>query len=167
MNRRQLLLALASASGCVASGAIWGLPQGSLAAGDTLLAFAETLIGGDALSGAAREALLEDLHLHTKADTEVIAQYGACARLLDQLAGVPFATLPLKMRQALVMHHRLVPGAPAEAAGDETARDIRLQIAPHLIAAYYRSPEGWATVGYAAAFPGRCAGLEEYTRVPR
>jgi hypothetical protein len=165
LKRRRLLQALASASGCVASGATWALPRGSVAAGDTMLAFAEALLGSEALTVNAREVLLEHLRLRTLVDARVAVQYRDCATLLDRLAGVPFATLPLKTRHDLLARHQLLPGAPAEAAG-ETARDLRLQIAPDLIAAYYRSPMGWAAVGYTAAFPGRCAGLEEYTRAP-
>jgi len=166
LNRRRLLQALASASGCVASGATWALPGASVAAGDTLLAFAEALIGSEALNAPGREVLLEHMQSRIKEDADLRTQYAACAALLDRLAGVPFARLPLKARQDLVARYQLLPGAPHEAAGDETARDVRHQIAPDLIAAYYRSAMGWAAVGYTAAFPGRCAGLAEYTRAP-
>src|SRR5262245_15669734 len=165
MNRRRLLQALASAPGCFVGSAVAGLPGRSGPSGDTLLAFAEALLGPDALSALSREVLLDHLLLRAQPDSAFRSEYRACATVLDRLAGVPFWTLSIEARQDLLARHRLVPTAAAEAAGDENAREIRTFVVPDLIAAYYRSPMGWAAVGY-AAFPGRCAGLAEYTRAP-
>jgi len=93
-------------------------------------------------------------------------EYHACAKLLEKLAGGPFATLPIQARQNLLARNGLVPGEARENPDDEAAREVRTFVVPDLIAAYYRSPLGWAAVGYMAAFPGRCAGLTEYTRAP-
>jgi hypothetical protein len=158
MNRRRLLQALAFAPGCVTSGASRALSDRSDTDGDTLLAFAEALLGTGALSMLAREVLLEHLVLRSQADTDLRAQYRACERHLDRRAGVPFSTLSIGARQDLI--------ARLQAAGDDAAREIRTSVVPDLIAAYYRSPLGWAAVGYTSAFPGHCAGLVEYTRAP-
>ena len=166
MHRRRLLKALASAPGCFASGAFAGLHARSAAVGDTLLAFAEALLGTEAAAAASREVLLEHLVLSVQPDAALRSEYRACARLLDGLAGVPFWTLPIAARQDLLARNGLVPGTALETFPDEaSAREVRTFVVPDLIAAYYRSPMGWAAVGY-AAFPGRCAGLAEYTRAP-
>ena len=165
MNRRRLLKALAAAPGCFAGGAIPDLRAQPGSLGDTLLAFAEALLGSNVLSVQSREVLLDHLLFRLGPDTALQAEYRACARLLDEIAGVPFGTLPVKARQELLGRHGFASGAASELDVEVAARDARDYIVPDLIAAYYRSPMGWAAVGY-TAFPGRCAGLSEYTRAP-
>jgi len=167
MNRRRLLKALASAPGCFAGSAVSGLPsQPGALLGDTLLAFAEALLGSNAMSTDSREVLLEHLLLRLGPDSPLQAEYRACARLLDELAGAPFGTLSAKARHELLRSHGFLPRVAHELDAHETARDTRTFVVPDLIAAYYRSPPGWAAVGYTVAFPGHCAGLAEYTRTP-
>jgi len=40
---------------------------------------------------------------------------------------------------------------------------VREKAVPDLINGYWRSPAGWAAVGY-GVFPGRCGDLTRYTR---
>jgi hypothetical protein len=133
---------------------------------ETLLAFAEAIVGGRPLSPAARSDLAAHVRESAESEPEQRAVYRRAAGSLDCLATGRFSALSLSDRAALIARHRL---AGAGAASDGTAErcpetaEIRSRVLPDLVAAYWRSPAGWAVVGY-AAFPGRCSDLTRYTQ---
>lgn len=134
---------------------------------DALLAFAEVLVGGGGLPPAARSDLLAHIEETARARPEQLASYRATVVLLDRLAGGRFALLEIADRMALISRHRLdARGVPSDedigALGPEAAA-VRRKVVPDLINGYWRSPAGWAAVGY-EIFPGRCGDLARYTR---
>jgi len=130
-------------------------------------AFAEVLVEGRTLSAVEREHVVEHVRDRALRRPGYLALYRTTARVLDGLASAPFATLGLGDRAAVMVRHRLTGSSVARIAylwplhRDELA--VRVLAAPDLIAGYYRSPTGWAAVGY-AAFPGRCGDLVRYTK---
>jgi hypothetical protein len=132
---------------------------------DSLVAFAEAVVGGRPLSPAARSDLVAHLKESAKSEPEQRAVYRRATGSLDCLAAGRFSALSMSDRAALIARHRL---AGAGAASDRTAErcpeiaEIRSRVLPDLVAAYWRSPAGWAVVGY-RAFPGRCSDLTRYT----
>jgi hypothetical protein len=134
---------------------------------DTLVAFAEMVVEGRPFSAAERAALLE--HLADRAAEPsgyYLDLYRTTARLLDRLARARFPTLAPDQRRALLSRYRLMSATvrPGEPLGPHPndAREVRTRAVPDLIAGYYRSPVGWAVVGY-TTFPGRCGDLARYT----
>lgn len=143
-------------------------PTGALldAETDSLVAFGEVLVEGRALSEAGRRHLIEHISDRTRHSPGYLSLYRRTAELLDGLAGARFSALELHRRTDIVTRHRL-------ASRDVRTRDylipvrrqelaVRVLAVPDLIAGYYRSPAGWAVVGY-DAFPGRCGSLARYT----
>ena len=134
---------------------------------EDLVAFAEVLVEGRALSQAERDHIVEYLEDRTRRSPEYLSLYRSTARTLERLAGRRVASLDIRERIALVTHHRL--GDPRVLAGQEQGslaaevRAVRTRAARDLIEGYYRSPGGWAVVDY-ATFPGRCGDLTRYTR---
>jgi len=134
-----------------------------------LLAFAEVVVVGDALSGEGRESLRAalDEHAATRPGHRVLCE--AAAAHLDRLAGGTFATLSVAERTALVAAHRLAehPVGRLELLSprNRVALALRDLLVPELIAAYYDSPSGWADVGYRRPY-GECGEGREYTRAP-
>jgi hypothetical protein len=134
---------------------------------DTLVAFAEMLVKGQPFSAEERAALLD--HLADRAAEPsgyYLDLYRTTARLLDRLARARFATLAPDQRLALLSRYGLMsatvrPGEPLGPHPDD-AREVRTRAVPDLIAGYYRSPVGWAVVGY-TTFPGRCGDPARYT----
>jgi hypothetical protein len=116
-----------------------------------------------ALSTEARRDLAAHLAGSAREDAAQRVRYASTARLLDRLAGRRFATLDLATRREIVerhrLHHRAV--AAAEQPGSDTD-EVRANVVPDLIRAFWNSPAGWAVVGY-SAFPGRCSDLARYT----
>jgi hypothetical protein len=143
-------------------------PPGALAEGEleTVLAFAEVLVEGRALSPAERQPLAEHLAGRTRSTPGYLSLYRTAARLLDRLAGGRFAALDPGRRADVMVRHRLVS---SDVRTHEYLHPLRRQelavrvlAVPDLIWAYYRSPAGWAVVKY-ETFPGRCGNLQRYT----
>jgi hypothetical protein len=135
---------------------------------DSLVAFAEVLVGERPFSAEERSAVFDHLAERAgEASGYYLELYRTTAGLLDRLAGVRFASLSPERRRALLSRHRLTSATvlPGEALGPspDAARAVRTRAVPDLIGGYYGSPVGWAAVGY-ATFPGRCGDLARYTR---
>jgi hypothetical protein len=134
-----------------------------------LVAFAEVLVGGDALPTVERAYLVDHVQQQQRAaDGEYyVALYLTTVRVLTRLSGARFATLDLAVRRALMARHRIGVSnvrpdeSPGTLRGD--VRTVRTRAVPDLISGYYASPAGWAVVGY-SIFPGRCGDLMRYTR---
>ncbi len=134
---------------------------------ESLVGFGEVLVEGRRLSPAERDHLVEHVTGSVRDRTDTLPLYRTTAALLDRLAGGSFAQLGFAERVELIGRHRLdVRGAPADAdiahLGVE-AKAVRERAVPDLINGYWRSPAGWAAVGY-GVFPGRCGDLTRYTR---
>jgi hypothetical protein len=134
---------------------------------DTVVAFAEALVEGRTLSPAERGYLIGHVRDRALRTPGYAALYRTTARVLDRLAAAPFSTLGLGDRAAVMVRHRLTESAVAPIEHlwplHRETLTVRMLAAPDLVAGYYRSPAGWAAVGY-AAFPGRCGDLSRYTK---
>ncbi len=135
---------------------------------ENLVALAEVLVQGRALSASERADLVESINDRTLSTPGYLSLYRLTARLLDRLAQTRFPDLSLPQRAEIVLRHRLVPdGEPGTSSPPPSSSDpeaaVRVLAVPELIASYYRSPAGWAVVGY-ESFPGRCSDLVRYTR---
>jgi hypothetical protein len=132
----------------------------------TILAFAEVLVGDEALAAQDRTALVEHVEHRTRGTAGYLALYRTTARLLDGLGHASFATLGRRDRAALVDRHQLrVPGGRMRDYLLPIAREaltVRVLAVPDLIVGYYQSPAGWRVAGYEVA-PGRCSDLSRYT----
>jgi hypothetical protein len=135
---------------------------------ETLLAFAEALLGDHPLSPGDRHDLAEHVRGRTGEVGGYLALYRMTARLLDGLAGGRFAGLGRAERARVLERHRLANRKvwPIEYALPFRRRELAVRVlaVPDLVAGYYLSPAGWRLVGYTAVFPGRCGGLQHYTR---
>src|SRR5262245_20002537 len=133
----------------------------------TVVAFAEVLVEGRTLSAVEREHVVEHIRNRVLRRPGYLALYRTTARVLDGLASAPFATLELSDRAAVMVRHRLTGSHVAQVEYlwplQRAQLTVRVLAAPDLIAGYYRSPAGWAAVGY-AAYPGRCGDLIRYTK---
>jgi hypothetical protein len=133
---------------------------------DDLLAFGGVLVsGGPPLLPRERPLLLEHVEHRLQQGGGYYAElYRLTVDVLARLGGARFATLTDVERVSLITRHRL---AIAQVRPDESltedVRAVRTRAAPDLIAGYYASEAGWATVGY-GVFPGRCGDLARYTR---
>lgn len=134
---------------------------------ESLVGFGEVLVVGRALVPAERDHLVEHIAGSARGNLDTLALFRTTAVLLDRLAGGPFARLEIAERIDLVGRHRLdVRGIPSDrdlAHLGAEAKAARERAVPELIYGYWRSPAGWAAVGY-ATFPGRCGDLTRYTR---
>jgi len=135
---------------------------------ENLVALAEVLVQGRALSASERADLVESINDRTLSTPGYLSLYRLTARLLDRLAQTRFPDLSLPQRAEIVLRHRLVPdGEPGTSSPPPSSSDseaaVRVLAVPELIASYYRSPAGWAVVGYESS-PGRCSDLVRYTR---
>jgi len=134
---------------------------------ENLVGFGEVLVEGRTLLPPERDHLVEHITESLRDRPDTLALYRETAALLDRLARVPFAGLGISERIDLVRRHRLDARGPltdAEAPRlGVDAKAAREKAAPDLINGYWRSPAGWAAVGY-QAFPGRCGDLTRYTR---
>jgi hypothetical protein len=131
-----------------------------------LVAFAEVLVGGDALPSAEQGYVVDHIQEQVATGGDYhLDLYLTTVRLLARLSGSRFATLDLAERRALMARHRLGVSTvrPDEGTVRGDVRTVRTRAAPDLIDGYYASPAGWAVVGY-SAFPGRCGDLLRYTR---
>jgi len=189
MTRRLILQSLLMSLWSRAVAAAHGLTGGLVAGGDRLgadpiqrssgttelsgdeledlVAFGEVLVEGRRLPPAERDHLVDHIKDSAQGSREKLALYRTTAALLDRLAGGPFARLEIAERIELVRRHRLdIRGTPADAGIAHlgpTEKDVREKAVPDLINGYWRSPAGWAAVGY-GVFPGRCGDLTRYTR---
>ena len=134
---------------------------------EDLVAFAETVVEGRTLTPADRGYMVQHIEDRTRQSPEYLSLYRTTARTLDRLAGRRVASLELRDRIELAARHRLgdqrvLPGEDLGPFAEEV-RALRTRAVGDLIEGYYRSPAGWAVVGY-ATFPGRCGDLTRYTR---
>jgi hypothetical protein len=133
---------------------------------EDLLAFAEVVVGGGSLPADGRSYLVDHIQQRARPGEYYLGLYRTAATLLGRLAGARFSTLEVDQRIALVTRHQLVltderkGDSPDPFPGDTLA--VRTRAVPDLIGAYYRSPAGWAVVGY-DGFPGKCGDLARYT----
>jgi len=188
MNRRQFLQAVsASILGAASLGLLWrsGLLQyvgwrmfvprldsdsstGSLSADEleTLVSFGEVLAKGSALSVEEREYLVEHIAYRTRNKPGYLSLYQLTARHLDHLAQGRFAKLDLGERSKMMISYRLTSSRIRAHEYLFTFHRNQLAIRrlaiTDLISGFYRSPAGWALVGY-TIFPGRCGDLIRYT----
>lgn len=132
-----------------------------------VVAFGEILAEGRALGPGERQHLVDHVEWRARETPGHVTIYRTTARLLDRLAGGPFADLDPARRSELMTRHRLTTPIvrPDENLGAyaEDVREVRTRAAPDLIGGFYASPAGWAIVGY-SVFPGRCGDLGRYTR---
>ena len=134
---------------------------------DDLVAFAEVLAVGRALDPGERDALAGTIEEHAARDPQYRELCRSTIGLLQRLGGRRFSNLEAAARAQLIERHRL--HSPDAGPDDDTGplaaakRTVRMRARRALIADYYRSPAGWATVGY-DVFPGRCGDLLRYTR---
>ena len=134
---------------------------------ESLVGFGEVLVAGRTLLPTERDQLVEHITGSTQGSPDALTLYRTTTALLDRLAGGPFARLEITERIELIGRHRLdVRGILADAdiahLGPD-AKAVRERAVPDLINGYWRSPAGWAAVGY-GTFPGRCGDLTRYTR---
>jgi hypothetical protein len=134
---------------------------------EDLVAFAELLVEGRALSPVERAPLIENIAERTGREPEYLALCRTTVSLLQRLAGRRFSSLGLLERIELMARHRLNsadvrPGDDLGPFADDT-RAVRTRALRDLIADYYNSSAGWAVVGY-DVFPGKCGDLGRYTR---
>jgi hypothetical protein len=134
---------------------------------EDLVAFAEVLVEGRALSPVEGDSLARSITEHIERDQDHLGLCRTTVSLLRRMAGRRFSSLTMTERIELMTRHRLnAPDAPPEDDRDpfaDAARAVRTRVRRALIADYYRSPAGWAAIGY-DVFPGRCGDLERYTR---
>ena len=136
---------------------------------ENLVALAEVLVQGRALSPSERGRLVEVINDRALNTPGYLSLYRLTASVLDRLAHKRFADLSLPERTDLVLRHRLLPDGDPDTPSSpppsvtEPEGAVREIAVPDLIAGYYRSPAGWAVVGY-ETFPGRCGDLVRYTR---
>jgi len=134
---------------------------------EDLVAFAELLVEGRALSPVERDSLVGSIAEHVAREQGYLELCRTTISLLQRLAGRRFSSLDMTERIELMTRHRLnsadVP--PGDDLGPlaDAARAVRTRARPDLIGDYYNSPAGWAVVGQ-DVFPGRCGDLERYTR---
>lgn len=142
-----------------------GAPPLSAGEIESLLALGEVVVQGRVLVPAERRQLAVEIQELTRAKPDRLSVYRMAAGFLDRLAPGPFTRLPFDERAELVGHH--LDGRDVSDDGLRPfvaeAREVRAKVVPDLVDAYWRSPAGWAAVGY-ATFPGRCGDLTRYTR---
>ena len=135
---------------------------------ENLVALTEVLVQGRPLSPFERGELVEAINERALSEPERLRLYRLTASFLDQPGQPRFADLSLAERTEVVLRRRLVPDSEREESSrplsPSEAQDVVRRVGvPELIACYYRSPAGWAVVGY-ESFPGRCSDLLGYTR---
>jgi len=134
---------------------------------EDLVAFAEVLVEGRTLARAERGYVVEHIEDRIRRSPEYLSLYRTTAHALERLAGQRFASLEIRERIEFAARHRLTDPRvlPGEDLGPfaEEVRALRTRAVGDLVEGYYRSPAGWAVVGY-ATFPGRCGDLTRYTR---
>ena len=133
---------------------------------EDLVAFAEVVVEGRTLTPAERGYVVEHIEDRTRRSPEHLSLYRTTVSTLQRLAGRRVASLDIRERIELVARHRLGDsrGSSEKDLGPfaEDLRALRKRAVRDLIEGYYRSPAGWAVVGY-TAFPGRCGDLTRYT----
>ncbi len=134
---------------------------------EDLIAFAELLVEGRALSPVERDSLVENIAERVAREQDYRELYRTTVNLLQRLAGRRFSSLDVAARIELIARHRLdsTDVRPDDDLGPfaDDVRAVRTRALRDLIADYYNSPAGWAVVGY-DVFPGRCGDLGRYTR---
>ncbi len=134
---------------------------------EDLVAFAELLVEGRALSPVERDSLVGSIAEHVAREQGYLEVCRATVSLLRRMAGRRFSSLDMTERIELVTRHRLnsADAPPGDDLGPfaDAARAVRTRARRDLIADYYNSPAGWAAIGY-DVFPGRCGDLGRYTR---
>ena len=144
-------------------------PTGLLSAQEiqTVVAFAEIVVGGRALAPVERGHVQEHIGERTQATPGYLALYRSTSVLLDSLAGGSFWALDRAGRAGIVSRHDL---GNADVRIREylwpfrrREQSVRALAVPDLVAGFYASPAGWALVGY-TVFPGRPGDLVRYTK---
>lgn len=133
---------------------------------DDLLAFAEVLVGGQAVDAEGRRHLAEHIEDRIARRPEYLGFYRAVVDHLQRLGGQRFSALEPRQRVEMVRRERLMSRdvrAEDPPAPPDDLRGVRNRVVRDLVGAYYASPSGWAIVGY-DTFPGRCGDLGRYTR---
>jgi len=137
---------------------------------DDLVALTGVVVEGRNLGHAEGDYVIEHVEHRARQSPEYVALYRTTVETLGQLAGRRISTLEVGERLEFVRRHRLDDPRlrgdedPGQASG--AVKEVRRRAVPDLIEGYFRSPAGWAVVGY-TTFPGRCGDLTRYTRPER
>jgi hypothetical protein len=143
-------------------------PRGTLSSGEmrSLVAFGEALVGGRLFSNDEKSHLSRHIDDRAKNTPGFFSLYRMTASLLDYLAESDFSTLPVESRIRILTRYELTSYdvRSREYVSPFRRQELKLRtlVVPDLIDGYYRSPAGWAVVGY-ESFPGRCGDLSRYT----
>jgi len=133
---------------------------------EDLVSFAGVLVEGRILSPIEAGNLVDHVQGRVTREPNYLSIYRRAVMLVNRLAGGRLSSLSIDQRVELVSRYRLIsaPVSPDENLGPfpDEALNVRTFVVPDLIGSYYRSPAGWAVVGY-DAFPGMCADLARYT----
>jgi len=147
-------------------------PTGSLSSAEltTLISFGEVLVDSRDLTDEEKDYLRQHIDDRTRNDRGYLSLYRRTSSLLDKLAGKEFSKLPRENRSELLREHRLISSSVSATECllpfNREKLTVRTLAVPDLLAGYYRSPAGWAVVGY-ESFPGRCGELSRYVRPER
>jgi hypothetical protein len=134
---------------------------------DTVLAYAEVLSDITDFSEETRQYMGNHIQARTQKDAGYFSLFRMTATFLNQMKKGEFSKLSRLDRVSALQKHGLmscrVHRRECFSLFGRSERTIRALAAADLVSAYYRSPAGWAVVGY--AYPrGYCADLTRYTR---
>ena len=134
---------------------------------DTVLAYAEVLLGDAALSPRGRADLEQHIGDRCEHEPGYRAIYRLAVSVLDEAASGPFTARSPEERRRIVhrrgLHRYDVRARDWLWSFDRRGLAVRALAGRDLVTGYFLSPAGWAVVGY-DAFPGRCRDLADYTR---
>jgi len=135
----------------------------------TLRAFAEVLVGAAPMPDDDWEPVQRWLVGAVRTTPGYLALCAGTCRLLDALAGGPFAHANAEQRTTWVAAARLGvrPVAASELlrVGRRVEHAVRELLVPDLLRVYFDSPAGWRLVGYDEIL-GECRDPWAYTRRP-
>ncbi len=144
-------------------------PTGTLTATeiDTLIALSEVLVDDKDLSDDEKNCIRSHVQIRTENDPGYLDLFQLTSAEVGRLGGGEFRLRSREDRSRLLQNAGFLkyPVKNRESLfpfGRARVR-IRMLAIPDLIAGYYRSAAGWATVGY-RVFPGQCGELKRYTR---
>jgi len=134
---------------------------------ETLLAYAEVLSDITPFSDETRQYLRSHITDRTQNTPGYLSLFQMTAAFVNHLGEGRFSSLPRPDRISTLEKSGLmscrVHRRECFSPFGRKERAIRALAATDLVSAYYRSPAGWAVVGY--AYPrGHCGDLTRYTR---
>ncbi len=155
-------------------------PTGTLSEGEltTVIALAEVLLPADESPGATADWVRSHVDARTNRAPGFLAAYREAAQLLDAWSvvggGTAFAALAPAAREAVLLRELGPEGPDSHGTAQlglrsaQTVSKARVwqHVVQDLIVAFFRSPAGWAVVGY-TNFPGVPGEPLAYTVPPR